>query len=361
MNIALVSPGYPPTLGGVESHVGRLADGLAARGHRVEVFTARRGIRRPSSAPAGGVLVHIYPAWRTTSLSAAPRVVVAAARQRRRFDLIHVHSFHASSGFAAALGGPVPVVFTPHYHGGGHTALARTLHRAYGVLAGRPFRRADAVICVSAAEEAMVLRDHPEVAGKLTVIPNGVDADSLRAAVPYDEPVPTVLGVGRLEPYKRFDLLIRAMAEVPDAQLVVVGAGGQQPDLHRLAADLGMSGRVRILGGLSDAEVRRWFATARVFVSLSEHEAFGIAPLEAAVAGARVVLSDIAAHRELADRFLGPIATFSPTHAAGVAEDIRGALRDRDGIPALVEVPDWSRVVALTEAVYQEVARGRGR
>lgn len=51
--------------------------------------------------------------------------------------------------------------------------------------------------------------------------------------------------------------------------------------------------------------LHRWLRTARVLILLSAHEAFGMAPMEAAAAGCRVVLSDIAAHREIALDYLG--------------------------------------------------------
>lgn len=114
-----------------------------------------------------------------------------------------------------------------------------------------------------------------------------------------------------------------------------------------------MADRVRFLGVVDADSVRRWLRTASVLVSLSDHEAFGMAPIEAACVGARVVLSDIPAHRELVADYLGPAATLlTPTRDA-VAAAVTARLAEAGRVAA--DVPDWSRIAAATLAVYRAV------
>jgi glycosyltransferase involved in cell wall biosynthesis len=138
-----------------------------------------------------------------------------------------------------------------------------------------------------------------------------------------------------------------------DAQVVVVGQGSQRDELEKLAGGLGVAERVRFLGVIDAEELHRWLRTAAVLVSLSEHEAFGMAPVEAACAGARVVVSDIPAHRELVDTYLGDVAALLTPTPAAVAAAVTAQLAAPDRVP--VDVPDWPRIAAATLDLYGAV------
>lgn len=358
-HITLVTPGFAPATGGLEAHTGAIATELARRGFDVEVLTAHREIRRATETRFSGCRVFTYPAWRIRSMSISPRLVRAAIRRRRAGRVVHVHSYHASTSLVL-LAGSGPVVFTPHYHGSrGHSAVADVLHIGFRHVAKLLFRRCDAVICVSESERRSLVADHPGLIDKIEVIPNGVAAERITEASPLPGEPATVLCVGRLEPYKRFDRVIRSFVDVaPPAQLVIVGDGSQRHALEHLSATLGLGGRVRLLGALDDAGLHRWLRTADVFVSLSEREAFGIAPLEAACGGARVILSDIPAHREVASRWLADRATLLDDPSAGdLAAAIRRQLAEPRCGPA--DVPAWPEVAERTATVYRSAVMTR--
>lgn len=88
---------------------------------------------------------------------------------------------------------------------------------------------------------------------------------------------------GRFEPRKGFDLLLRALARVPEAWLWLVGDGSQRQALEALAAELGIAERVRFAGWV--AEPIHYVASADAFVMPSRHEPLGNALLEAWQAG----------------------------------------------------------------------------
>ena len=205
MGISLVSPGFPPQLGGVEVVVGYLADELRGHGHQVRVYAQRP---RGSSFPA----LRDYPVHRFADWSGfrqfplAPGLARALWRDRGLFDVIHAHSFHALPAMMAATVPTVPLVFTPHFHAVGHTRVASALHTVYDPLATLLFRRADKVTCVSAAESELLLRRYPSVEPRLSIIPLGVDTQALLAAEPFETDRPIVLVAGRLEAYKRVEL-----------------------------------------------------------------------------------------------------------------------------------------------------------
>ncbi len=360
MRISLVCPGFPPQLGGVETVAGQLADELHERGHQVTVYAQRP--RGSAFAARPGYPVHRFADWTgSRQFPVAPGLVRALWRDKASVDVIHAHSFHAVPALMAATVPDVPLVFTPHFHAVGHTRIASLLHVGYDRVATLMFRRADQVTCVSEAESELLLRRYPFVAPRLSVVPLGADVQALLAAEPFPADQPVVLIAGRLEPYKRADLAVRAFARMRhDARLVVCGTGSHEPALRRLARELGITEKVRFLGQVSDEDLRRWQRTATSTVSLSTREAFGLVLLEAIVAGSRVVASAIPAHTELASRLgsAGARIAIVVSEVAAVAEAL-----DQQAELGRVATPsgpspddpslDWSETARRFEAIYR--------
>jgi glycosyltransferase involved in cell wall biosynthesis len=360
LRLALVTPGFPPDFGGVESVVAALASHLARRGHRIDVLAHARHGQPPSVSTLDegvDVTVRRFPdRTRTRRFEVAPSLWRHLHRNGDRYDVVHAHSFHVTASLAAAVASTAPLVFTPHYHGVGHTSAARAAHVIYDVIASRIFTRARAIICVSHAEAALVVRDYPQAAAKITVIPNGVNVDEISAATPLETDRPVVLVAGRLEHYKQVDLAIRAAALMDtDVTLAIAGGGPQAGALAALVDDLGLSHRVRLLGQLSTDDLRRWQRTASVTLCLSRHEAFGLTLLEAAAAGSHVVATNIAAHVEVASTAgVDPVMLDVDVHPAVVAAAVETALSEAR--PAPLDVPTWQDVAARTEDVLAAAA-----
>ena len=358
MRISLVSPGFPPQLGGVEVVVGYLADELRGHGHQVTVYAQRP---RGSSFPASrDYPVRRFANWTgSRQFPIAPGLARALWRDRGLFDVIHAHSFHQVPAMMAATVPKVPLVFTPHLLPAGSTRVAATLHTVYDPLATLLFRRADKVTCVSVAESELLLRRYPFIEPRLSVIPLGVDTEALLAAEPFETDRPIVLVAGRLEAYKRVDTAIQAFARMrsKDARLVVCGTGSHWSTLTGLVRELGIASRVSFRGQVGQEELRRWQRTATVTLSLSEMECFGLALMEAAVAGSRVVASDIPAHAELANR-----VGRADARMALVAPDVAAAAATLDHqveMGRLATLPDrgfdWSVAARQFEAIYRSV------
>jgi glycosyltransferase involved in cell wall biosynthesis len=145
------------------------------------------------------------------------------------------------------------------------------------------------------------------------------------------------------------------MTHLPDQRLVVIGNGPARADLEEQVARLGLQERVAFLGAVPREDLHRWFRTASVFVSLSEHEAFGITLLEAAVGGAGIVASDIPAHREVSayvpDAAISLIAPDSS--ASSIAMAILETRRTSVEAPESPGVPVWSQTVDRTLEAYE--------
>lgn len=372
----MVAPQYPPAVGGVATHVGELARGLVERGVDVEVATCDPTGRLPRTSLDDGVRVHRFPTLANDDVFyVSPALGQWIVRNARRFELLHGHSYHtpvALTAFVAARLAGCPFVLAPYYHGTGHSALKRLLHVPYRPLGMLIVRHAQVIVCVSKAEQTQLRRDFGAKLPTI-VVPSGVDIDAILAATPLEEDAGAgagriVLAAGRLETYKRVDRVIDAMIELPDHRLVVIGSGPARSELEGQVTRSGLQERVTFLGAVPREELLRWFRTAAVFVTLSEHESFGITLLEAAVAGAGLVASDIPAHREVSgyvpDAPIGWIAAASPPRS--IAAAITATRRSPTGAPGSLGVPVWSQTVDRTIEAYERAlvpapTRIRGR
>ncbi|OQO90214.1 glycosyl transferase [Saccharomonospora piscinae] len=179
----------------------------------------------------------------------------------------------------------------PWTHPGTLTARGARWHRA---MVARAVRRADAVFVPTRAVAGDLAR-RLTVRAPLHVAGHGVTDLGAPEPVP-GLPERYVLAVGTVEPRKGLDVLVAAMAApaAPDVPLLLVGRpgwGGLDPE--RLAAEHGLApGRVRLLGGLGDAELATVLAGASVVAVPSLAEGFGLPVLEAMAAGVPVVHTD---------------------------------------------------------------------
>jgi glycosyltransferase involved in cell wall biosynthesis len=126
--------------------------------------------------------------------------------------------------------------------------------------------------------------------GSVVTIHNGVP-DETDPPLPFPRMGPLIGAIGRLERQKGFDVLIRALAGIEEATLVLVGDGSERGALEDLAIDVGVADRV-IWTGWSE-EARRYVASFDVFALPSRSEGFPLAVLEALLARAAVVVSDV--------------------------------------------------------------------
>jgi len=156
---------------------------------------------------------------------------------------------------------------------------------------------------------AMILIEHGVDAPAPTA---SRDATRRRLGLPLTQPV--LLNVGRLTTQKNQDTLIRALACLPQAHLVLAGAGASEESFHALAVTLGVDDRLHMLGALPADDVANLYTAADLFVFPSIWETFGLAAVEAGMAGMPMVVADLPVLREV-------LRVDGAEHAAFVAPD----------------------------------------
>jgi len=285
-----------------------------------------------------------------------------------RPDLVHAVTWRAAAPVAV-----LPSWIRPPFV---VTALGTELNRAGRVAAkirDVVFARATRVVAISSATETVVRETITGQCAPIVVIPPGIDLqlDPVQARPIGRIETLRILSVGRLDPRKGHDELIRAVAAVLArgfaCELRIVGSGPDRSRLESLIFELELAGSVLLLGSVSIDELNAEYLAADVFALLTrsvgaEFEGFGIAFLEAAAFGLPIVAGDsggaIEATSPGENAFVVKSAQEAADAIATLASD--GEVRTRMMRASLEHVDDfaWSTIADRYSGVFLE-ALGR--
>ena len=305
MKIAQVCPRYCPHIGGVETHVKEISERLVKRGYEIEVLTTDPEGRLPKEEVVRGTRVKRFKSWAPNEAYYFSRALKRyLAENSKGYDVVHTHSYHAFPAlYAAQAKRGNRLIFTPHYHGAGHTFLRSLLHIPYRYVGKKIFERADRVVCVSNYEKSLVMKKFKVSRDKIAIIPNGINPrefEGLEKNKDGNEQV--ILFVGRLEKYKGVDCLIKALPKLnPDIRLEIIGKGPYKKALLKLADRLKVWNGVEFYQDLPRGELLQKYSRADLFVLLSKYEAFGISVAEALASGTPCILARTSALKEWVD------------------------------------------------------------
>src|SRR6266568_96132 len=293
-SVTYVSPRYPPYIGGVETHVSELTSRASARFRRVSVVTTDPSGGLPSTQNLGNGLT----VFRVRSFAPGENYHFPTSASLIRIlrscrsPVLHLHSLHDVPGPLAAIlesKSGSSIVFTPHFHGKFSSSLGELFFEASRPVLGMVMDRVDCVICVSKFEARIMGEAFPGSAGKIKVIPNGVDSELLSDYSWSPPATPRILYVGRLERYKNVDKILSAFAILrenhPSLKLTVVGKGPVKEELLSLSKHLGLGSTVEWLEGLSKHELYEQYRYSTMLVLPSYLEAYGIVVAEALAVG----------------------------------------------------------------------------
>jgi N-acetyl-alpha-D-glucosaminyl L-malate synthase BshA len=346
-----------PTSGGSGVVASELGMALAARGHFVDLFSYKTPFRlRPASERFRWreIAIPRYPLFEHPSYDTAAASAVAGVE----LDLLHVHYAypHAVSAYLARemSGGRLRTVTT--LHGTEIRLLRHDEAFAHAVRFG--LERSDAVTAVS-----RFLRDKTlawcDPGRPVEVIPDFVNAARFPAAGLQE---PAIVHVSNFRSVKRSADAVQAFGLVRrrrEAKLVLVGTGPELDEVRGLAARLGVDGDVEFAG--EEPEVARHLRRARVLLSTSEYEGFGLSVLEAMACGVPVVTTDSGGVREVVTEACALTAGIGDVEAlaAGCLRLLEDAALARAmgeaGRRRAVEQFEASVIVPRYEALYERV------
>ncbi len=306
----------PPAIGGVERLVSALATALRGAGHAPEIwatdlqtFRGPRHTERTALADAIPVRRFRTVRWPIGVLDPHHLTWIGLERalRARPGTLIHAHSlpsWQAHTALRRAATG-APVVITVHHDIEGLRAYAE-LRRGRALLARiRDAMRANprfALTVTTAREQPFWVTEVGLPAERVVVIPNGCDPAEFDAPTAgqiaasqaqWPAGAFRVLFAGRLVRAKGVDVLLHALADIPDAALLIAGPDGGDGDaLRALARDLSLGERVRFLEVTRPQLAATFRAADAVVVPSRSGENFGIVAVEAMAARRPVIVTD---------------------------------------------------------------------
>lgn len=304
-------------VGGMNVLVRATSERMASAGHHVEVITRRFSPTLPPVAtlPSGVVLRFIDAGPTELRPKAEQEHYIEAFRVGLDAigDIDIVHSHHWLAGMSA-----LPFAHSRHlpHVQSFHSIAAEPMTdlsegerpESSGRLDGEAWlaQSSDAIVAVSHAEQRTIIeRLHADPTRVHVVLP-GVDASLFHQGERRTSPRPYVVAAARIEPLKGLDLAIRTVAGIPPElrpDLVIAGGptDGYQwhlDELRALAAELGITERVRFAGPLSRDDLADLLAHASAALIPSHSETYGLVALEAAASGVPVLAAPSGGLRE---------------------------------------------------------------
>jgi len=375
MHVAIVSPEFPPDIGGVETYAREYVKELAARGYEVTVFTVRHpaGEHEMSGVRVEPVLTLCRAADRRSMAACKPDVwhalnaAYAWIAEERTNCVVSVHGndfLRPYYPIARPDLRQIPVLWrwsdqvSRRLRSLWITRTSRLVHRSLA--------HARHVIANSRYTERVLLDQIPECRGRTSVAYVGAGAQFFDVVhQPSTDGVTRLLTVCRLsEPRKNVDRVLHALARLGrghEFRYTVVGDGYDRHRLEGLARELHLEQRVRFAGFVSREELLDCYARADLMVLTSSvipgsHEGFGIVYLEAAASGVPSLAARLAGAAEAIDDGKSGMYVDDPTIEAitdALGNFLSGSVKfDREACRAFAGRYTWGRVVDRSLPYY---------
>ncbi|MBF9325363.1 D-inositol-3-phosphate glycosyltransferase [Mycobacteroides chelonae] len=345
--------------GGMNVYVLQTALQLARRGVAVDIFTrATASSDEPVVSVADGVTVRNIVAGPFEGLDKydLPTQLCAFTAGVLRAEAVHepgyynlVHSHYWLSGQAGWLARDrwgVPLVHTAHTLAAVKNRMLAEGDRPEPALRAvgeqQVVDEADRLIVNTKDEAEQLVSIHAADPGRIDIVHPGVDLDvftpgdksAARAELGLRANEQIVAFVGRIQPLKAPDLLVRAAQQLPGVRVLIVGgpsgSGLDEPTaLQDLAVDLGIADRVTFLPPQSRERLAQVYRAADIVAVPSYSESFGLVAIEAQACGTPVVAADVGGLPvAVADQRTGLLV---PTHCTQDWADAIGNLLARNG------------------------------
>jgi glycosyltransferase involved in cell wall biosynthesis len=364
--IALICDWFLPRMGGIELHLRDLALRLRNTGADARIVTTTRGPPVVDGVPVHRIAVPLLPGS-GVALSATLPSAIGAVLRAESFDVVHAHASVVSPvAYAGAIAGVregLPTVLTFH----SMLYASSMLIGASDALTGWTQRMVLSAVSSVVAKQAARWMPGASVG----VLSNAIDANFWHDAQRHEAPEGAhFVTAMRLSRKKRPFALVRAFAGAVrfvagngEPKGWCAGDGPARNAVARLAVELGIGGRVDIVGQRTREELRALYGTAHAFVLPSERESFGIAALEARAAGLPVIAMLGGGARDfIAPGVNGMLARDErelSEFIARLAIDIplRRFIAHRNATPPLEY--DWAAVARAHRAIYDAAAVAR--
>ena len=379
-------------VGGMNVYVRELARGLGALGYEVDIFTRAHN---PPDLP----VVNLFQNVRLIHLRAGPvedmdkmaqfsflaefRQGIAdfALTEGVRYCLIHSHYWLSGlAGLPLSDAWGVPLVTAFHTLGAAKNSLPVGKREPDVRLAAeREVARACRhLIATTKDEEGQLMRLFGVEAGKISVVPCGIDIGlfrpvaqaAARQTLGLAAGVKIALFVGRIEPLKGLGRLVRALSLLPhDLRLLIIGGDAcgraEVEGLISHAEGLGVAERIEFLGAVSQERLPLYYSAADATVVASYYESFCLVILESLACGTPVVSTKVGIAPAVLGGINGCVADEgTPQALAHSLAQVLDLGRDSEVVrhrQGTVAAYNWTEVAERVAAAYERVLMAGGR
>ena len=325
LRVLLVAARYFPYMGGLETHVYEVGRRLVRAGVQVTVLTTDVSGQLLTSENMEGMQIRRVRSWPSNKdYYFAPDIYRIITQEK--WDLVHCQGYHnlvPPLAMLAARRARIPYIVT--FHSGGDSSLLRKALRHLQWMVLRPLLAQAEYLISPSKWEVEFFRERlhlPE--SQFVVIPNGSYHLPLAPEATGQKKNSTlIVSVGRLERYKGHQRMIAALPkvqeQVPDVQLRIVGVGPYEATLRKMARELGVARCVEIrpIPPGDGNGMAALLAQADLVTLLSEHEAQGIAVLEALSLQRPVLVANTSALQDFAENDLARAVPLNSTPGTG--------------------------------------------
>jgi glycosyltransferase involved in cell wall biosynthesis len=366
MKLLYWTPRFWPDIGGIQTLSKIALPELAKRGYEITVLTSHNEGQPPEVTDFNGIPVHRYAFW--TALQENDVFQIARINQsihksilKLQPDLIHYDFSGYTVLYLQSLLKRHPLPYLTAVHGKLPADLCQP-----GSTISRLFEKADWVTTISQNVMKDVQSLIPPIREKSTTIHGFADFATSKA-LPLPAGKPLILGIGRLEHEKGFDVLISAAKRLADSDfdfdIKLLGEGSQRQVLQEQVLELGLENHVQFMGQINHADLTEWIAQAKlVVIPTRGHEAFGIAAAEAGLLGRPVIASRLGGLPEVIED--GKTGLLVPEeNPAALAETIKQLLNDPERVERMGQSAHkriqaqftLSRYVEAFDKLYQQI------
>lgn len=386
MKVLHVVPSVDPIYGGPSQVVPAITRALVTSGLEVDILTMQ--LNQNGEAQAGitsatnsfGVTTHSIPRSGRGSYAYSFMLARWLWHNTHRYDLLHLHTIFAFPTLAASRIARYkrrPYVISPH-------GMLEPWCLAYKSWKKQPYLRLieQTTLAQSAALQALTAEEHGNllalgISASAFILPNGINIkefDVLPARSEFESVFPQVRGkkilffMGRIDPKKGLDLLVKAMAQLlrqhsaKDFCLVIAGPDliGHKSQIERLINDESLSAQVIWTGMLTGRLKLAALNAADVFVLPSRSEGFSVAVLEAMAARCPVVITEATNFSEVSSERAGFVID---TDVEQLSDALTKLLNDEslrrtmgeNGHQLVSKLYDWSAIASALKDVYDGV------
>jgi glycosyltransferase involved in cell wall biosynthesis len=361
-----------------------LSKNLVRRGHDVTVFStdaydigSNLNLKDHFRVIDGAKVYFFHNFIRSHGFFISPGIINALSKTSGDFDIVHLHEYRTFQNLAFYFFNkvPTPYVLSPHgeleYRGESldFFVLRRLFENAFGK---KLLLNASAIFALTEFEKDQLIKMgvQEEI---IEIVPNAVDPQAFSNLPPKgyfknlfkldDDKI--VLFIGRLNALKGIDTLIKAFSlllEKKHVKLVIIGSDdGMLKSLIKLVTNLQLGDKVLFMGYLNRHLVHAALNDASTVVYATQQEGFPLVPIEAAMAGKPVIVSD------------HPSMAFVEKGRFGLTVKYGNIVQLKDAIEKLLDSPlltyelgqngrkyvnanfSWSAISARTEAVYSKI------